>query len=205
MKLYFSPHTCSLSPHILLQETGTPYTLQQVDLKKHLTDKGEDYYAINARGQVPLLVLSNGQQLTEGPIISQYIVEQAGDTTLLPATGLARYRVLEWQNYISTELHKSFSPLFRSDFNAEAKQTVKSLLRKKYEWLNTRLAEHSFLTGDDFTIADSYLFVVTNWAKAVGLDISDLTHVQKFLANIAERPSVREALKAEAAVTANAD
>lgn len=205
MKLYFSPHTCSLSPHILLQETGTAYTLQRVDLKSHLTDAGEDYYAINARGQVPLLILPNGEQLTEGPIISQYIVEQAGATDLLPTAGLARYRVLEWQNYISTELHKSFSPLFNPEFNAEAKQTVKSLLRKKYEWLNMRLAERTFLTGEEFTIADSYLFVVTNWAEAVGLDISDLTHIQKFLANIAERPSVREALKAEAALIANAD
>src|SRR5690606_35342286 len=137
MKLYFSPHTCSLSPHILLQETGTPYTLQRVDLKSHLTDTGEDYYRINARGQVPLLLLPNGEQLTEGPIISQYIVEQAGATDLLPAKGIPRYRVLEWQNYISTELHKSFSPLFRQAFSDDAKQTVKSLLRKKYEWLNT--------------------------------------------------------------------
>ena len=203
MKLYFSPHTCSLSPHILLQETGTPYTLQRVDLKSHLTDTGEDYYRINARGQVPLLLLPNGEQLTEGPIISQYIVEQAGATDLLPAKGIPRYRVLEWQNYISTELHKSFSPLFGQAFSDEAKQTVKSLLRKKYEWLNTRLAEHSFLTGETFTMADSYLFVVTNWAPVVGLDISDLANVQKFSANIAGRPSVSAALKAEAAIAGN--
>lgn len=199
MKLYFSSHTCSLSPHILLQETGTPYTLQRVDIKSHLTDAGKDYYTVNSRGQVPLLVLPNGEQLTEGPIISQYIVEQAGATDLLPATGLARYRVLESQNYISTELHKSFSPLFNAAYSAEAKDTSRSLLRKKYEWLNTRLAEQPFLLGEKFTMADPYLFVVTNWAKVVGLDLTDLTHLQKFLANIAERPSVRAALAVEAA------
>lgn len=202
MKLYFAPHTCSLSPHILLQETGTPYELQRVDLKSHRTDSGDDYYTINARGQVPLLVLSTGEQLTEGPIISQYIVEQAGATDLLPAAGLARYRVLEWQNYITTELHKSFSPLFNSAFSAEAKDTFRSLLRKKYEWVNTHLADQPFLLGEKFTMADPYLFVVTNWAKVVGLDIADLTPLQKFLANIAERPSVQAALKAEAAQTA---
>jgi len=199
MKLYFSPYTCSLSPHILLCETNTPYTLERVDLKTHLTEGGGDYYAINARGQVPLLVLPNGEQLSEGPIISQYIVEAAGATHLLPAQGLPRYRVLEWQNYIATELHKSFSPLFNPAYSAEAKQIARGLLRKKYEWLNTVLAQTPYLAGESFTVADAYLFVVTNWADLVSLDLANLTSVHSYLARIAQRPSVQQAMKAEAA------
>lgn len=204
MKLYFSPHTCSLSPHILLCETKTPYTLEGVDLKTHVTEGGTDYYTINPRGQVPLLVLPNGEQLTEGPIIAQYIVEAAGATQLLPAQGLPRYRVLEWQNYIATELHKSFSPLFSPAFSAEAKQTVRTLLRKKYEWLNTHLAHNVYLTGDNFTMSDVYLFVVTQWAAVVSLDLTDLNNIQNFLTKVAQRPAVREAINAEAAIVTTA-
>jgi glutathione S-transferase len=202
MKLYFSPYTCSLAPHILLCETRTPYSLERVDLKTRTTSSGADYYAIHSRGQVPLLVLPTGEQLSEGPIISQFIAENASAEDLLPARGLPRYRVLEWQNYISSEIHKSFSPLFNAAFSAEAKQTVRTLLRKKYEWLNGQLGADNFLTGSVFTIADAYLFVVSQWAKVVGLDISDLNNVQQYLSRIAERQSVKEAIKAEADLNA---
>lgn len=202
MKLYFSPHTCSLAPHILLCETRTPYSLERVDLKTGLTSSGENYRAINSRGQVPLLVLPNGERLSEGPIISQFIAENASAEDLLPSTGLERYRVLEWQNYISSEIHKSFSPLFNAAFSDEAKQTVRTLLRKKYEWLDGQIAAYTFLTGPVFTIADAYLFVVSQWSKIVGPDISDLNNVQQYLSRIAERQSVKEAIKAEAELKA---
>lgn len=198
MKLYFSPYACSLAPHIILCETGTPYSLEKVELRTHLTGKGDDYFTISPRGQVPLLVLADGEQLTEGPVIAQYLAELAGATDLLPAKGMQRYRVLEWQNYISTELHKSFSPLFNPAFSTEAKQIVRTQLRKKYDWLNTRIADSSFLTGEQFTIADAYLFTVTSWAKLVELELTDLSAVQAYLTRVAQRPSVKEAMKKEA-------
>lgn len=198
MKLYFSPAACSLAPHIVLREAGAPFTALKVDTAKHLTADGTDYHRINPKGQVPVLELDDGTRLTEGPVISQYIADQAGATTLMPAAGtLARYRVMEWQNYITSELHKSFTPLFRSELDASAKKSLAGLLRKKLEWVDTQLAGKQFLTGDAFTAADAYLFVVTNWSKFVQLDIGDLAHLQAFMARVAQRPAVRSALQAE--------
>jgi glutathione S-transferase len=198
MQLFFSPGACSLAPHIILRETGQAFTLQKVDTAKHLTDAGEDYYRINPKGQVPLLVLDDGSTLTEGPIIAQYVADQAARVDLMPAAGsLARYRVMEWQNYITSELHKSFSPLFNPAFDATAKSLHASLLRKKLEWVNTQLAHKLFLTGDTFTVADAYLFTVTGWAKYVSLPLDGLNHLQAFLARVAERPAVQDALRAE--------
>jgi glutathione S-transferase len=198
MKLYFSPGACSLAPHIVLCEAGLPFTLEKVDVAKHVLASGGDYYAINAKGQVPLLELDGGERLSEGPVIAQYVADQAGNTTLMPAAGsLARYRVMSWQNYITSELHKSFSPLFTPAFDATAKATHSQLLRKKYDWVNSQLAHTPFLTGDTFTAADAYLFTVTGWAKIVGLDLSGLPHLQAFLARVASRPAVQAAMKAE--------
>lgn len=198
MNLYFSPAACSLAPHIVLREAGTPFTALKVDTAQHLTDDGADYHHINPKGQVPLLELDDGSRLTEGPVIAQYIADKAGATSLLPAAGtLARYRVMEWQNYITSELHKSFTPLFRPELDTNAKQSLAGLLRNKLEWVNTQLAGRSFLTGDAFTVADAYLFVVANWSKFVQLDISDLAHLQAFMARVAQRPAVRAAMQAE--------
>jgi glutathione S-transferase len=198
MKLYFSPGACSLAPHIVLREAGLPFTLEKVDVAKHVLASGGDYFAINAKGQVPVLELDGGERLTEGPVIAQYIADQAGNTTLMPAAGtLARYRVMAWQNHITSELHKSFSPLFTPAFDATAKALHSQLLRKKYEWVDSQLAATPFLTGDSFTAADAYLFTVTGWAKYVGLDLSDLPHLQAFLARVASRPAVQAAMKAE--------
>lgn len=198
MKLYYAPAACSLVPHIVLRETGLPFTLEKVDTSKHRTQAGDDYYAINPKGQVPLLQLDDGQLLSEGPVIVQYLADQARATTLMPAAGsIERYRVMEWQNYVTSELHKSFSPLFSSDFDATAKKTVSAALRKKYEWVDSRLAGKDYLTGAAFTAADAYLFVVTGWARFVGLDLADLTNLQRFMKQVAERPAVREAMKAE--------
>jgi glutathione S-transferase len=184
MKLYYSPAACSLAPHIVLREAGVPFTLQKVDTERHVTDGG-DYYAINPKGQVPLLELDDGARLSEGPVIAQFIADHAHATTLMPAAGThERYRVMEWQNYITSELHKSFTPLFAPGLDADAKRTLAARLRKKYEWVDAQLAGRSYLTGETFTAADAYLFVVTAWARFVQLDLGDLHHLQSFVRRV---------------------
>ncbi|MBJ7263498.1 MAG: glutathione transferase GstA [Burkholderiaceae bacterium] len=198
MKLYFSPGACSLVPHIVVRETAAQVDLLKVDLKQHRTEAGDDYYAINPKGQVPLLVLDDGSTLSEGPVIAQYIADQAKATTLAPAAGsMARYRVMEWQNYITSELHKSFSPLFKPDTPDSVKATALTVLTKKFEWVDGQLAGREYLTGADFTIADAYLFVVAAWAKKVGPSLDHLAHLQAFLVRVAARPAVQAALNAE--------
>lgn len=198
MKLYFSPAACSLSPHILLRECGLTFELEKVDTARHQTSDGRDFYAINPKGQVPVLELDDGERLTEGPVIAQYIADQGQATQLMPAAGtLARYRVMEWQNYVSTELHKSFTPLFQPGLDDNAKAELAARLRKKMEWLNTQLQPGPYLTGEHFTAADGYLFVVLGWAKFVQLEISDLAHLQAFLRRVAARPAVQAAMRAE--------
>lgn len=198
MKLYYSPAACSLAPHILLRETGLPFTLEKVDTERHVTASGTDYYTINPKGQVPFLQLNDGTSLSEGPVIAQYIADQASATTLMPTAGTAaRYRVMEWQNYVTAELHKSFTPLFQPGLDADAKGILAGRLRKKYEWLDGHLADKAYVTGDTFTAADAYLFVVTGWAPFVKLDLSDLKHLQAFLARVAARPAVQDAMRAE--------
>jgi glutathione S-transferase len=198
MKLFFSPGACSLAPHIVLRESDSAFSLEKVDTARHLTADGTDYYTVNPKGQVPLLVLDDGATLSEGPVIAQYIADQAANTALMPVAGsLARYRVMEWQNYVTSELHKSFTPLFNASFELAAKTLHAALLRKKYEWVDSRLADTSYLTGEDFTVADAYLFTVTGWAKYVQLDLSDLANLQRFLSRVAARPAVRAAMQAE--------
>ena len=201
MKLYFSPGACSLAPHIVLREAGLPVTLVKVDLATHRTADGADFHATAPKGQVPLLELPDGTHLSEGPVIAQYVADTAGTRTLMPAAGSAgRYRVMEWQNFITSELHKGFAPLFDAEVNAEAKQRLSTVLMKKLRWVDAQLAGRRFLTGDDFTAADAYLFVVTGWAPHVGLDLSGLAQLQRFRAAVAERPAVREAMRAEGLV-----
>lgn len=198
MKLFYAPGTCSLAPHIVLRETATPHTLEKVDLARHATAAGIDLYSLNPKGQVPLLQLDDGTLLSEGPVIAQYIADLAGASTLMPAAGsLARYRVLEWQNYITSELHKGYGPLFNPAFDDAAKTLHRQQLRKKYEWVDSRVSDSPFLTGDAFTAADAYLFTVTQWARHVFLSLTDLKHLQAFMARVAERPAVREAMRAE--------
>jgi glutathione S-transferase len=198
MKLFFSPGACSLAPHIVLKEAQQSFKLEKVDTGTHTTEDGADYYAINPKGAVPVLELESGERLTEGPIIAQYIADKAGRTDLLPVAGsMGRYRVMEWQNYITSELHKTFTPLFNPNLDSSAKKILAGVLRKKYEWVNTQLQSKDYLLGQAFTVADAYLFAVTGWAKYVSLDLVDLKHLQDFLARVAGRPAVREALKAE--------
>ncbi len=198
MKLYYSPAACSLAPHIMLRETGLAFELVRVDIRQHRTADGGDYYAVNARGSVPVLELDDGERLTEGPVIAQWICDRAGRTDLMPACGtMARYRVAEWQGYVTSEVHKSYSPLFRPDFNEDGKGWFRGALRRKYEWLEQRLHDSEYLTGATFTAADAYLFVVTRWASQVGLDLDDLAALQAFMIRIAGRTAVRTALAAE--------
>ena len=197
MKLYFSPGACSLAPHILLRETKLSFTPERVDLAAHKTPAGEDYYAINPKGSVPVLELDDGERLTEGPVIAQWICDRAQRADLMPAAGsLARYRVMEWQNYITSELHKSYSPLFRADFDDNGKAWIRKSLRKKYEWVASRL-DQGFLTGASFTAADAYLFTVTRWAPRVGVELGDITTLQAFMRRVTDREAVQATLAAE--------
>lgn len=198
MKLYYSPGACSLAPHIVLRETGLVFDLIRVDLPSHKVNAQDDYYEVNPKGAVPVLELDDGERLTEGPVIAQWICDRAGRTDLMPAAGtIARYRVMEWQNYVTSELHKAYSPLFKPDFNEEGKAWFRQALRKRYEYVTRRLERSHFLTGSDFTAADAYLFVVTNWAARVGLDLQNLAALDAFMTRVRTREAVQAALAAE--------
>ncbi len=198
MKLYYSTGACSLSPHIALREAGLPFELVLASTKTHKLPDGTDYYSINPKGYVPLLELDNGERLTEGPAIVQYIADQAPAKNLAPANGtMARYRLQEWLTFIGTEVHKTFSPLFNPATTEDARTAAKTRLQGRLGHVNEQLAAKPYLLGDSFSVADGYLFTVTNWAQPVGLDISSLTHLTAFMARVAARPAVQEAMKAE--------
>lgn len=198
MKLYYAPGACSLAPHILIKETGLPCELIKVNTKTHSINSPDDYYAINPKGYVPYLQLDNGEYLSEGPVICQYLCDTARREDLMPAAGtLARYRVMEWQGYINSEIHKSFSPLFNSEFSTEAKALHTKLLEKKLAWVSSQLRQSTYLTGSTFTAADAYLFVVVNWAKAVNVSLEGLTELAAFQQAVRARPAVQAALQAE--------
>ena len=198
MKLYYSPGACSLSPHIVLHESGLKFDAVLASTKTHKLADGTDYYSINPKGYVPLLELDDGQRLSEGPAIVQYIADQVPASGLAPAAGtMARYRLIEWLNFISTELHKSFSPLFNPGMPEEGKALYRERLLGRFKYVNEQLEGKSFLLGDSFTVADAYLFTVTNWCKHVGLDVSAFAQLGAFMGRVAARPAVQSALKAE--------
>jgi len=198
MKLYYSPGVCSLSPHIVLHEAGLSVDLVQTSTKTHQLADGTDYHTINPKGSVPLLELDNGERLSEGPAIVQYIADLVPAKNLAPAAGtMARYRLQEWLNYITSELHKGFSPLFNPATPAEYKPLASARLIDRLTIVDKALADKPFLMGDTFTVADAYLFVVAGWSKYVALDISALTNLTAYLGRIAARPAVQEAMKAE--------
>ena len=205
MKLYFSPGACSLSPHIVLIEAGLAFEPVLASTKSHKLADGSDYYAINPLGYVPLLELDDGTVLREGPVIVQYIADQVPLKNLAPANGtLPRYRLQEWLNFIGTEIHKGFSPMFNPATPEETKTQARAKLAQRYAWIEQQLAGKEFVTGDHFTVADAYLFTVTNWAKPTGLDLTPYPQVKAWHARIGERPAVKEALAAEAAAKAAA-
>ncbi len=198
MKLYYSPGACSLSPHIVLRETGLPFDLVMASTKTHKLADGTDYYTINPKGYVPLLELDDGQRLSEGPAIVQYIADQAPAARLAPPAGtMERYRLMEWLNFISTELHKSFSPLFNPAINEDARAVYRQRLRDRFTYVNSQLEGRDYLMGSAFSVADAYLFTVTSWAGYVNVDIGGLPHLAAFMARMAARPAVQAALKAE--------
>jgi len=201
MKLYYSPGACSLSPHIVLREAGASFDLERVDLKTKRTQAGGDYLAINPKGQVPTLLLDDGEVLTEGPAIVQYIADRNPKAGLAPAAGtMPRYHLIEWLNYITSELHKSFGALFQPTTPDAYKTIVKEGLEKKFAYLEGRLAKQEYLLGDGFNVADAYLFTVLNWTHFLKIDISGHPELKAYLARIGARPKVREALKAEGLV-----
>ena len=198
MKLYFSPGACSLSPHIVANEAGLPCEFILASTKSHKLQDGTDFYSINPLGYVPFLVLDNGQTLREGPVIVQYLADQVPDKQLIPAAGtMERYKVLEWLNFIGTELHKSFGPLFKPGTPEDYKPMVRESLRGRFEWVEQQLTGKTYLLGEQFTVADAYLFTVSGWGKFVGLDLSDLPQLQAYLGRIASRPAVQQSLREE--------
>lgn len=198
MKLYYSPGACSLSPHIALREAGLPFELVLASTKTKKLQDGTDFYTINSKGSVPVLELDNGQRLTEGPAIVQYIADQVPTSKLAPANGTwERYRLQEWLNYITSELHKGFSPLFNPATVEEAKTQARAALQGRLSWVNQQLEGKQYLLGDQFSVADVYLFVVSNWGQYVGVEIAELNHLVALRGRVAARPAVQEALKAE--------
>lgn len=198
MKLYFKAGACSLSPHIVLEETGLPYETESVDLKTKVTSTGADFWTINPKGYVPALQLDSGEVLTEGPAIVQYLADQVPAKKLAPANGtIERYRLQSWLTFIGTEMHKSYSAFFNPAAGDDWKATAKGLLERRYEYVNQQLQGKSYLMGEDFTVADAYLFTVTSWAKFVNFDLSKWANVTAYMARVAARPAVQAALKAE--------
>ena len=198
MKLYYSPGACSLSPHIVLLEAGLKATSVKVDTKTHKTEDGGDYYAINPKGYVPLLELDDGDRLTEGPAIVQYLADRNPASKLAPAAGtMERYHLQEWLNFITAELHKQFSPLFQSKTPAEYKETLKEKISQRFDWVDQQLKGRDYLMGSTFTVADAYLFTMLTWTKHVGIDLARWPVLTAYQARVAARPKVREAMIAE--------
>jgi glutathione S-transferase len=198
MKLYYAPGACSQSPHIVAREAGIELQLEKVDLKAKRTESGRDYLEINPKGYVPALELDDGQVLTEGPAIVQYLADLRPEAQLAPAHGtLERVRLQEMLGYVNSELHKTYTPLFKPATPAEVREERKAYLRQRYELVERRLAERPYLSGERFGVADAYLFVVTNWAGAVGLDLGGFDALAAFQRRVAERPAVQAALRAE--------
>ncbi len=198
MKLYYSPGACSLSPHIALQEAGLAFEGVLTPTKTHQTPDGTDFYTINPLGYVPFLVLDDGRTLHEGPAIVQYIADQVPEKNLAPANGTyERYKLQEWLTLIGTELHKNFSPLFTPGTPEETKAASAAQITKRLAWVDGELAGKDYLMGSTFTVADGYLFTVTNWAAYVKLDISGFANIAAFRARVVARPAVLAAMKTE--------
>jgi glutathione S-transferase len=198
MKLFYAPGACSLAPHIVAREAGLELQLEKVDFKTRTLDSGADFSSISPKGYVPALQLDDGEILTEGPAIVQYLADQKPDTALVPACGTrARYRLQEMLGYINSEIHKSYGPLFNPAITAAAREERVAYLHKRYALLEGRLARHDYLVGDRFSAADAYLFTVTRWAELLTVDLSAFPNVLAFQKRIAARAAVRAALAAE--------
>lgn len=198
MKLYYTPGACSLAPHIVALELDIPVGLVKVDLRAKTTEQGSDYLGVNSRGYVPALDIGEDTPLTEASVIVQYLADKVPEKGLIPAAGTPeRYRVQQWLTFIATELHKGFSPLFNPAFPADARAIVLDRLRLRLADMNRRLEGKAYLTGDTYTVADAYAFVVLSWASHLKVDLGDYPNIQAFIARVGARPAVQAALKAE--------
>ena len=201
MKLYYAPGACSLSPHIVSRELGIPVELKKVNNKDKTIEGGGDYRKVNPRGYVPALELDDGQVLTEGPAIVQYLADRKPEAGLAPKAGTTeRYRLQEWLNFLTSEIHKGFSPLFKPNTPEEYKKISKDNLANRFDWLDKQLAGKDYLMGKAFSVADAYLFVLLNWTKFQSIDLARWPNLSAFQARVGARPKVQEALKAEGLV-----
>jgi glutathione S-transferase len=205
MKLYYSPGACSLAPHIVAREAGIAIDLVKVDLATHKTETGENYFAINPRGYVPALEV-DGELHTEVAALVQYLAEQAPQSNLLPPAGSKeRFRVNQWLTFVSSELHKTFSPwLWHPETAESTQQAARDKLGLRFTDLDKLLATQAYLTGDTFTVADAYAFTIVNWANFLKIDLKPYPNLSAFMARVAARPKVRDALKAERLIAAAA-
>ena len=198
MKLYYAQGVCSLSPHICLREAGLKFELVKVDIRAHRLDDGGDYLKVNPNGYVPVLELDNGERITEGPAIVQFIADLAPAARLAPPNGtLERTRLQSWLNFISSEIHKGYSPLFNPAANDDFKAWQRQRLAERHEWLAREMVGRQYLMGEQFTCADAYLFTTLGWMGFVGLDLASFPTLMAYRERVASRPRVREALKAE--------
>jgi len=198
MKLYYSPGACSLSPHIALLEAGLSHDLVKVDLRAKKLENGDDYLKINPKGQVPALALDNGDVVTEGPVIVQMIADKVSAKNLAPARDSAeRYKLLEWLNFITAELHKNFGPMFSPVLADEAKAFFKDRVMGKFKYVDSALAGRDYLMGKQFTVADGYLFTMLTWADRMKFDLSGMPNLVAYRDRVAARPKVKEALTKE--------
>lgn len=197
MKLYFSPGACSLSPHIVATEAGIPLELVKVNLKEHKLESGEDFYKVNPKGYVPFLQLDDGETLSEGPAIVQYLGDLKPEKHLIPQSGIGRYKVAEWLAFINGEIHKSFGPLFGNGSD-DVKNEARAKIQKRFDYVNDQLAGKQYLTGDTFTVADAYMFVMTTWAHHMKIDLP--ANLKHFFDRVSKRPAVHQAMKDEGLV-----
>ncbi len=198
LTLYYSPGACSLASHIALNEAGFAYAAVRVNLGIKQTAEGGDYLSINEKGYVPALVLDDGGVLTESAVVLQFIADQNPGADLAPAHGtFARYRLAEWLNYIATEIHKGFGPLWHAANPDAVKDAARKSLSAKFDYVEKRLASTPYLMGDTFTVADAYLFTIVNWSHALKIDLGPWPALQQFMARVAARPAVHRTMQDE--------
>ncbi len=198
MKLYYAPGACSLASHIVANEAGIDIDLVKVDLASKKTENGDEFLEINPNGSVPTLVPNAAEPVTEASVVVQYLADQKPEAGLMPRSGdPARYRVQQWLAFISTELHKTFSPFFKPATPDETKAANRALLSKRPGYVNAKLADGPYFMGSNFTAADAYLWTTLGWAKVVNFDLSAFPNIQRFRAAVASRPAVQRALQEE--------
>lgn len=198
MKLYYSPGACSLAPHIALLEAGYAYDLEKVDIPNKKTASGADYWQINPKGYVPALQLDDGTVLSEVGVILQYLADQKPAAGLAPAAGtMARYHLMEWLNFVATEVHKSIGALFNPKMTPEMKVVQLGVIERRLNALDKMMAGKPYLMGDAFSVADAYLYTVLNWTRIHKIDLAPWPNIVAFMARVAARPQVQAAMRAE--------